>query len=288
MGSTQAILFPGIAHSTIKDLHGTLSSSGGVVVLLPELSMALSIGGDASSDVLTTSLPRLKAPDVNGGSKGRRGRHNLIDRFFSDNTSSDRNGMLRFIYSTLQGGKHAVMWHEGGNEINFFNLAHSSITTLSLNSLSKVSSMRFLRCIDGSEEFLLSLEGRSEATVLRIHCGQPGSSTNTLSMSVIGSPEHNNVAELFNMNGTAVGSTQDLESGVSTVGGNHSTYAGKYDFDSKVYRTWQRNTVSCDVNRSTASSTAVYNVLLEHEKAGMCCRTLFEAYSYPVLRFLRL
>lgn len=275
MGSTRAVLFPDVSRCRVQESNdmklGHSGKSGGVVVVLPDLSLALTVGGDINSGIVSNSLPQNFSNSTTRSQKSGRRKHNFMDRLFNGDEHSGGNAAFHLRYSTLHGGKHAVMWTEGCNVLYFFNLDRRCILSLQLDDHSRISAVHFLQCDpDGSEEYIISLDN-STCFVLRVHgdlfeefltnpriCFSVGVCTD--SMRAISTRHQEDSNAVFS----------DETSGNSSFGGTDTTFADRLLMKKSVMQSWRRTAGGeVKVSRSAVSVSAAYNILTKADKAGL-------------------
>ena len=147
MGSSSAVLVP--LHSAEGNSSGINSvGGGGAAVIIPELSVAISIGSDISSELTMTQLP---FQDIVSSSSKRNSssKEGFMSQLFKANAANDDKldpALFRFAHAQA-GSSCIAMWYYGRNEVYFFDSAAN--TMVSANASFPVATIRFARCSSG-------------------------------------------------------------------------------------------------------------------------------------------
>ena len=269
MGSTRALLLP---------CSDTDRGVGGVVVVLPDLSLALNISADKSSEVVTTSLPQM-ASGSNGkrNKAGRRRSSGFMDRLFSDDQAQTVNPAIRVAHSSPHVGKSAIVWAEGNSDLCCFDLQQQKISVFSLESTSFISSVSFLRrCADGSEEYLLTLLDQPETKILKLEFGSPGESFPSPRIAAVGAFKHEDTESAMSpttVKSDFIAGCNDTLTDASNFGGDALNYAKRIVFNRSSLLTWARDRGTPEaapkVLLSVASRKSTYSILADDRKKGM-------------------
>jgi hypothetical protein len=284
MGSVQALLLPDKAVGEGESGRG----GGGVVVVLPELSVALTVGEDAAADVVSTTLPKgLAAAAAGKGRKGgRQQSRGFMDRLFSDSDGGAGGGggagAFRLTSSTgpAQGGRHAVLWREGGAEAMLYDVERDVVLSVQMGSNAGISSLHFLRRnSDKSEEFMVVCDASTFVLKVAGRLSEEGGSySGAITVSEMGAAEaasfRGEAAPL--LEGGGGGGRFGAATGVTTYGGTSAAYAGQLCPEAGQLRVWGRDGAGAGAARvahSAVSDTAAYNALIgdSKRKKGIEC-----------------
>lgn len=281
-GTANAVMFPDVSESLRSaDLQAralrTDTGGGGVVIVIPELSMALTVGGDRSSNVKMTKLP-LEIHDTQDKGTGRKRKDDsLMGILFSRTSGSDGRvndpNSFQLSHSTLSGGNMAAMWYSGGNILSFFNLDRNAFISTSFADV-KVRSVRHLRSENDASEWLLRSED-DKNFVMSLNLDSPNSFTATLKEINYKStnPESVGISSMLIVD-VSESENRNINEKVDTSlwGGSGRTYSRKWNFDKEPsLDVWQRSNESGEPLmpiRSVSDSTTTFNILQTGQGKG--------------------
>jgi hypothetical protein len=163
MGSSSAVLAP------LGPARG-----GGVAVIVPELSVVLSVGAEISSELAMTQLPFQDA--VSSSSSSKRGsaanKDGFMSQLFKGSSANSAEKldprMFRFAHAT-SGSSVIAMWYCGRNEIFFFDWATN--TMVSATASCPIDAVRFAGAGEGPSSHWIarSLSGPPSTAASSMH-----------------------------------------------------------------------------------------------------------------------